>query len=85
VFPTLQHASKSSPTLYHSSVSVKTDSVKLWHACMRHASFQTIKRILHHCNIFANTISSFCYSCVVSKIHQLPYVPSQTQYMHPLE
>jgi len=52
---------------------------------MGHASFQTIKRILHHCNIFANTTSSFCDSCAVSKIHQLPYVPSQTQYMHPLE
>jgi len=83
IFPTLQRAFKTSPTVHQSTASVNSDLVPIWHAHMGYASIKTIKQILNDCHISAN--SFFCDSCAVPKIHQLPFDMSQTKCSHPLE
>jgi len=62
-----------------------SNTFSLWHARMGHASHNTIKQILHSCNLRIKNVSEFCNACAVSKIHQQPFPSSTTIYTTPLE
>ena len=84
VFPTLQRSAP--PTVQHITTgSSSTVPLDVWHAIMGHATLNTVKRALYASNIGVKMNSFFCDSCVVAKIHELPYSISNTQYMKPLE
>jgi len=77
IFPTL----KCWPQPQANQVSTTSASIlDLWHACIGHATSDTIKKILKSCNISFHSGSVFCNSCVISKIHQLPFRSSNTVY-----
>ena len=84
VFSTLQRSLP--PTIQHTTTgSSSIVPLDVWHARMGHVALNTVKRALYAFNIGVKMNSFFCDSCVIAKIHQLPYHVSNTQYMKPLE
>ena len=84
VFSTLQRSLP--PTIQHTTTgSSSIVPLDVWHARMGHVALNTVKRALYASNIGVKMNSFFCDSCVIAKIHQLPYHVSNTQYMKPLE
>ena len=57
-----------------------------WHARLGHSSFSVLKRILNKISIpCSSTDLSFCDSCKLGKLHQLPFAHCPITAKQPLE
>jgi len=61
------------------------DPYQLWHARLGHASAKTVKSVINMCKVSYRTKPTFCDTCSVAKMHQLPFHNSSTVYIEPLE
>ncbi|XLU25082.1 hypothetical protein S245_061148, partial [Arachis hypogaea] len=58
----------------------------LWHNRLGHASNNVVSSVLKSCNIVAHSNNkNLCDSCCIGKSHALPYPPSTTAYIAPLQ
>ncbi|KAL4315840.1 hypothetical protein AHAS_Ahas15G0225300 [Arachis hypogaea] len=75
-------------TIKPTATASTNNPLDLWHKRLCHLSLRITKTILTKYNIlFSHTTSTlaFCKPCTINKIHQLPFLQSQTQYTIPLE
>lgn len=81
---TLQFSS--SPSL-HSPLSYNTSMLDTWQKRLGHPASAVLHNVLQSCNISIprNKTSALCHACAIGKSHNLPFLPSQTQYHAPLE
>jgi len=78
------HYNSLPPSINNTSHNSIMTPYELWHKRLVHASFRTVQSVMRMNNILCNTNSSFCDSCVITKIHQLPFLLSHTLYTAPL-
>ena len=68
-----------------SSVISLPNTFKLEHHRFGHAHANIIHKILNYCNVPHSINHNFCASCVVGKMHQLPFSTSTTVFTAPLQ
>ena len=59
----------------------------LWHSRLGHPSAKVVQSVMDSCNVSSSnkTVTDFCSTCCLGKIHKFPFLSSTTVYTQQLQ